>query len=85
MSSIFIWLRCYMDILLTMDIYDKPENEFLDWLQDQIKDEEEGGDDSEQLDNVYTYISNRIIRMKKKQDEKIRWEFWDENLFENND
>tara|TARA_R110000787_G_scaffold70998_2_gene158007 strand:- start:1084 stop:1308 length:225 start_codon:yes stop_codon:yes gene_type:complete len=74
-----------MDILLTMDIYDKPENEFLDWLQDQIKDEEEGGDDSEQLDNVYTYISNRIIRMKKKQDEKIRWEFWDENLFENND
>lgn len=85
MSSLFIWLRCYMDILLTMDIYDKPENEFLDWLQDQIKDEEEGGDDSEQLDNVYTYISNRIIRMKKKQDEKIRWEFWDENLFENND
>ena len=74
-----------MDILLTMDIYDKPENEFLDWLQDQIKDEEEGGDDSEQLDNVYTYISNRIIRMKKKQDEKIRWEFWDDNLFENND
>tara|TARA_R110002049_G_scaffold924_4_gene6741 strand:- start:559 stop:732 length:174 start_codon:yes stop_codon:yes gene_type:complete len=55
-----------MDILLTMDIYDRPENEFLDWLQDQIKDEEEGGDDSEQLDNVYTYISNRIIRMKKK-------------------
>jgi len=85
MSSIFIWLRCYMDILLTMDIYDKPENEFLDWLQDQIKDEEEGGDDSEQLDNVYTYISNRIIRMKKKHDEKMRWAFWDENLFENND
>jgi len=76
MSSIFIWLRCYMDILLTMDIYDKPENEFLDWLQDQIKDEEEGGDDSEQLDNVYTYISNRIIRMKKKHDEKMRWAFW---------
>tara|TARA_R110000796_G_scaffold422_4_gene1384 strand:+ start:591 stop:815 length:225 start_codon:yes stop_codon:yes gene_type:complete len=74
-----------MDILLTMDIYDKPENEFLDWLQDQIKDEEEGGDDSEQLDNVYTYISNRIIRMKKKHDEKMRWAFWDENLFENND
>ena len=66
-------------------IYDKPENEFLDWLQDQIKDEEEGGDDSEQLDNVYTYISNRIIRMKKKHDEKMRWAFWDENLFENND
>ena len=85
MSSIFIWLRCYMDILLTMDIYDRPENEFLDWLQDQIKDEEEGGDDSEQLDNVYTYISNRIIRMKKKHDEKMRWAFWDENLFENND
>jgi|TARA_R110000824_G_scaffold113258_3_gene262905 hypothetical protein len=74
-----------MDILLTMDIYDRPENEFLDWLQDQIKDEEEGGDDSEQLDNVYTYISNRIIRMKKKHDEKMRWAFWDENLFENND
>ncbi len=85
MSNLFIWLRCYMDILLTMDIYDKPENEFLDWLQDQIKDEEEGGDDSEQLDNVYTYISNRIIRMKKKHDEKMRWAFWDENLFENND
>lgn len=85
MSSIFVWLRCYMDILLTMDIYDRPENEFLDWLQDQIKDEEEGGDDSEQLDNVYTYISNRIIRMKKKHDEKMRWAFWDENLFENND
>jgi hypothetical protein len=74
-----------MDILLTMDIYDRPENEFLDWLQDQIKDEEEGGDDSEQLDNVYTYISNRIIRMKKKHDEKMRWAFWDENLFENNE
>jgi hypothetical protein len=85
MSSIFVWLRCYMDILLTMDIYDRPENEFLDWLQDQIKDEEEGGDDSEQLDNVYTYISNRIIRMKKKHDEKMRWAFWDENLFENNE
>jgi|TARA_R100000935_G_scaffold5926_2_gene13289 flagellin-specific chaperone FliS len=74
-----------MDILLIMDIYDKSEDEFLEWLQSQINDEEEGISDTDQLDNLYTFISNRIIRRKKTHKKLLKWAFWDENLFDSNE